>query len=53
MLTELCLQVLSVPFVLTNEHVGDISVQSSDWLGKLDKNHSLVWADLLVAMVTK
>ncbi|XP_067664529.1 high affinity choline transporter 1-like [Haliotis asinina] len=42
--------VLSVPFVLTNENVGDITANSSQWMGSLDKTSSLTWVDLFIAM---
>ncbi|XP_060596317.1 high-affinity choline transporter 1-like [Ruditapes philippinarum] len=42
--------VLSVPFVLTNKSVGNISPDSTNWLGELNKNLSAQWVDLLIAM---
>ncbi|XP_048238783.1 high affinity choline transporter 1-like isoform X1 [Haliotis rufescens] len=42
--------VLSVPFVLTNENVGDITANSSQWMGSLDRTSSLTWVDLFIAM---
>lgn len=42
--------VLSLPFVLTNENVGDISQSSGSWIGKFDPLFAGQWTDLFVAM---
>ncbi|KAL4228757.1 hypothetical protein ACF0H5_011800 [Mactra antiquata] len=42
--------VLTVPFVLTNEDVGSLSVDDVDWFGKVDSGLTLQWIDLLIAM---
>ncbi|XP_041373644.1 high affinity choline transporter 1-like [Gigantopelta aegis] len=41
---------LSVPFVLTNERVGNIGANSTVWIGSIDKEFAGLWADLLIAM---
>jgi hypothetical protein len=39
--------------VLTNKSVGNISPDSTNWLGELNKNLSAQWVDLLIAMVSE
>ncbi|VDI16898.1 Hypothetical predicted protein, partial [Mytilus galloprovincialis] len=42
--------VLSLPFILTNENVGDISKSSDTWVGTFDISFAGQWWDLFVAM---
>ncbi|OWF43994.1 high affinity choline transporter 1-like [Mizuhopecten yessoensis] len=42
--------VLCVPFVLTNENVGNIVDTTSDWIGQYDTNITSLWIDLFIAM---
>lgn len=46
------MQILSVPFVLTSDHVGSIAPRDTNWLGELDDRLIPQWVDLLIAMVT-
>ncbi|WAR04232.1 SC5A7-like protein [Mya arenaria] len=41
---------LCVPFVLTNEHVGNLEMTSASWLGQLTPGSISPWIDLLIAM---
>ncbi|XP_052805566.1 high-affinity choline transporter 1-like isoform X1 [Mya arenaria] len=41
---------LSIPFVLTNEHVGSIKATSDVWVGELPSSAVLPWIDLFIAM---
>ena len=45
------LQVLGVPFVLTNDNVNSISVSTTNWLGVLETKRVGFWIDLAIAMV--
>ncbi|KAH9514906.1 hypothetical protein Btru_021317 [Bulinus truncatus] len=42
--------VLSLPFIYTNEKIGDISASKAEWLGHVDNNMWGIWVDLLIAM---
>ncbi|CAC5387672.1 SLC5A7 [Mytilus coruscus] len=42
--------VLSLPFILTNENVGDICQSSETWIGTFDISFAGQWWDLFVAM---
>ncbi|XP_069115541.1 high affinity choline transporter 1-like isoform X2 [Argopecten irradians] len=42
--------VLCIPFVFTNENVGNIGSTSSDWIGQYDSNSTNLWIDLFIAM---
>ncbi|CAG2208476.1 CHT1 [Mytilus edulis] len=42
--------VLSLPFILTNENVGDISKSADTWVGTFDISFAGQWWDLFVAM---
>ncbi|XP_071175611.1 high-affinity choline transporter 1-like [Mytilus edulis] len=42
--------VLSLPFILTNENVGDICQASETWIGTFDISFAGQWWDLFVAM---
>ncbi|XP_063439810.1 high-affinity choline transporter 1-like [Mytilus trossulus] len=42
--------VLSLPFILTNENVGDISISADTWVGTFDISFAGQWWDLFVAM---
>ncbi|CAG2208477.1 CHT1 [Mytilus edulis] len=42
--------VLSLPFILTNENVGDICQTSETWIGTFDISFAGQWWDLFVAM---
>lgn len=44
-------KVLSLPFILTNENVGDISKSADTWIGTFDISFAGQWWDLFVAMV--
>ncbi|XP_046374505.2 high-affinity choline transporter 1-like [Haliotis rufescens] len=43
--------VLAIPFVVTDERVGDVSTTSDAWLGSLDGRHAVAWVDLALAMI--
>ncbi|CAC5390889.1 SLC5A7 [Mytilus coruscus] len=42
--------VLSLPFILTNENVGDITKSADTWVGTFDISFAGQWWDLFVAM---
>ena len=49
--SSLFFKVFSVPFILTNENVGSISPESSNWIGQIDTQSLGQWIDLAVVMV--
>lgn len=46
-------QVLSVPFVLTDDRVGSIAPDVAGWLGEVDSRLTAQWVDLFITMVNK
>ena len=49
--TCLNLKVLSLPFLLTNENVGNIGDSTELWIGQFDASFASPWTDLFIAMV--
>lgn len=43
--------VLSIPFVFTNDKVGDIETTSTVWLGEIGTDSISPWIDLFIAMI--
>ncbi|KAK0057487.1 high-affinity choline transporter 1 [Biomphalaria pfeifferi] len=41
---------LSLPFIFTNEKIGDFSANQTVWLGHVESNMWGLWVDLLIAM---
>ena len=42
---------LGIPFIFTNDRVGNIGTTSGQWLGHIETGSISPWVDLLIAMV--
>ena len=47
------LQVLCVPFIATNDRVGNFADHTEKWTGDLDGSMASPWIDLALAMVSQ